>query len=119
MKDKRVLVFRKSLEELVESLDATLRLANWDGADAVPDPLRDDAARLITRLGTTDRMAAGVFKGNPRDVQSVNELTGAMRRLEAAYMVYRKQLKTVGGADEAATKLSAALEQVKAETLEN
>ena len=46
MKDKRIVVFRKALEELVESLEATLRLANWDEADIAPDPLKDSASRL-------------------------------------------------------------------------
>jgi hypothetical protein len=116
MKDKRVLVFRKSLEELIESLDATLRLARWDGSDAVPEPLRDSASRLMARLGTTDRLAAGVFKGTALDVARVTTLTEAMRRLETAYVSYRKKLESVSGASVAAEELAAALEQVRSDT---
>jgi hypothetical protein len=118
MKDKRIVVFRKALEELVESLEATLRLANWDEADIAPDPLKDSASRLVARLGTTDRLAAGVFKGTTADSARVDQLTGAMRRLGNAYLGYRKQASSVAsGKANALTELSTVLDEVKTQAL--
>ena len=118
MKDSRIPSFRRSLEDLVESLDATLRLKRWDEREVVPDPLRESASRLVARIGAADRMASGVFNGNPADVSRVQALTGAMRRLETGYLTYRKQLES-GSVDptEAANELTLLLEQVKTENL--
>lgn len=116
MKDKRVLVFRKSLEDLVESLEATVRVAEWDGAETVPEPLKDSASKLMTRLGTADRLAAGVFKGTIADVARVTSMTSAMRRLETAYVAYRKRLDTTPERAKAAEELVATLDQVKSES---
>lgn len=119
MKDSRVTAFHKSLEELVESLDATLRVAHWDAEEVVPDMLQESASKLVARLGTADRLASGVFKGNDRDVSRVHELTGAMRRLETTYLAYRKNLKNGSGdSAKAAEELIVLLEQVKTENLE-
>lgn len=119
MRDRRVMVFKKSLEELVESLDATVRIARWEGLDEVPQPLRDSASKLVTRLGTTDRLAQGVFKGNAADVTNVNRMTDAMKRLETAYVTYRKKLDSPVVADGtlAREELVRTIEQVRAETL--
>ncbi len=117
MKDKRILVFKKSLEDLVESLDATLALAGLDDEDAAPAPVRESASRLPRLLGTTDRLAAGVFKGNPRSAAEVTELTGAMRRLADAYIAYRRELESTASTDSASAQLAATLEQVKTRTL--
>jgi hypothetical protein len=90
MRDRRVMVFRKSLEELVESLDATVRLAQ------------------------------DVFTGNAADVRKVTLLTDAMRRLESAYVAYRKKLDSpIAGSDGnvARDELARTIEQVRAETL--
>lgn len=117
MKDKRILVFRKALEELVESLDATLRLAKWDSVEAVPEPLGDSAARLVARLGVADRLATGVFKGSVADTARVVALTGAMRRLESAYLGYRKKVGSAMSAPEAAAELGSVIEDVKTHAL--
>lgn len=117
MQDKRVKVFHRSLEELVESIDATLRLSAWDETEDVPDPLKDSASLLMTRLGTADRLAAGVFNGTSRDAARVNALTDAMRRLEAAYLSYAKSLDSGPRHDEARAELSATLDQVRMERL--
>ncbi|MBK7580180.1 MAG: hypothetical protein IPI67_08260 [Myxococcales bacterium] len=118
MKDKRVGVFKKALEELVESLDATVRLAQWDGTESVPDPLKDSASSLMARLGTADRLAAGVFKGTIADVARVTALTDAMRRLEVAYVSYRKNSGgAAGNGDKATRELSTTLDEVKAQSL--
>lgn len=119
MKDKRVMVFRKSLEELVESLEATLRLARWDGAEIVPEPLRESASKLVARLGVADRMAAGVFKGNIADVARVKSMTDAMRRLETAYVSYRKKVEgPPNDSGKAREELIATLDQVKADSFD-
>lgn len=96
MKDKRIVVFRTALAELVESLEATLRLASWDAVEAVPEPLEKSASSLVARLGTADRLAAGVFKGSVGDTARVVALTDAMRRLETAYLGYRKKVGATG-----------------------
>ena len=117
MKDKRVRVFHQSLDELVESLDATLRLARWADKDVPPEPLEQSAAQLMTRLGTADRLAAGVFKGTPRDVARVRTLTDAMRRLEQAYLVYARTNESAPGRGQAMADLSTTLDQIRTETL--
>jgi hypothetical protein len=118
MKDKRIMVFRKALEELVDSLDATLRVATWDDAELVPEPLKDSASRLVARLGTADRLAAGVFKGSATDAARVVTLTGAMRRLETAYLGYRKKVGSVSNEpSRASAELSSVLDDVKTHAL--
>lgn len=116
MKDRRVTVFHKSLEELVESLDATLRVSSWDPAEAPPLPLENSASQLMARLGAADRLASGVFNGNPRDAVRVSALTDAMRRLETAYLAYVKAAGS--GRDKAREELSATLNQVRTEVVE-
>ncbi|GMV16314.1 MAG: hypothetical protein HS104_17040 [Polyangiaceae bacterium] len=118
MKDKRIVVFRTALAELVESLEATLRLASWDAVEAVPEPLEKSASSLVARLGTADRLAAGVFKGSVGDTARVVALTDAMRRLETAYLGYRKKVGATGfAAGEAGAELSSVLDDVKTHAL--
>ena len=117
MKDRRVAIFNKSLEELVESLDAALRVSSWDAAEVVPEPLKASASQLMARLGTADRLVTGKFNGNSRDAVRVKELTGAMQRLETAYLAYVKAAST--GGDEAREDLSATLDQVRTEVIES
>ncbi len=101
----------------MDSLDATLRLANWDAAESVPEPLRDSASRLMTRLASADRLAAGVFKGNPGDVAKVSSLMDAMRRLESAYVAYRKTASSTSPAGSRATDaLVNALSEVRTQS---
>ncbi len=118
MKDKRIMVFRTALEELVESLDATLRVASWEDAEGVPDPLKDSASRLVARLGAADRLGAGVFKGSANDAARVVVLTDAMRRLETAYLGYRKAVGSVSNGQQKATaELGALIDDVKSHAL--
>jgi hypothetical protein len=93
MKDSRVTTFRKALEGLIESLDATVRLTGWSGEETVPEPLKQSASSLITRLGTADRLASASFSGTVADVARVNLMLGGMRRLDAAYVAYRQRLQ--------------------------
>jgi hypothetical protein len=116
MQDKRVVIFRTALDELVASLDATLRVMRWEGTESIPEPLQECASHLVTRLGTADRLANGVFKGRPQDVTRVAALTGAMRRLEAAYVDFRRTSTSPTDRAKAETALLAAIDEVKAES---
>lgn len=117
MKDERVKSFRAALEALIESLDATVRVTRWVGADVVPEPLKESASRLVQRLGTADRLASANFKGSVADVTRVNAMTAAMRRLDTAYVAYRRQLEHKSAEpDAAALALHAELEDVRADT---
>ena len=67
-KDPRIVTFRGALESLIESLDATVRIARWEaGGESIPEPLRHSAAQLQDRLGSANRLAAGRFVGAPTE----------------------------------------------------
>lgn len=93
MKDPRVTTYRKALEALVESLDATVRLKHWTDDDSPPEPLKTSASQLVARLGTTGRLASSHFTGSVADVSRVGSMRDAMRRLDAAYVAYRHGLE--------------------------
>jgi len=90
MRDRRVAYVRNALTELVESLDATMRIANWPGGDAVPTPLRASVAVLGERLGKANRLAADKFAGSPRSVAALSVMSSAIHRLDHAYVAYLK-----------------------------
>jgi len=114
MKDPRVTTFRKALEGLVDSLDATLRLKEWSETEDAPDPLRESASQLVTRLATAGRMASGHFSGSVADVARVSTMLGAMRRLDAAYVVYRHRLGgSVTEQDHAVTALRSEIDEAR------
>jgi hypothetical protein len=92
MKDQRLNVFRIAVDALVESLDALVRVSRWTGADAPPDPLRTAVSKLMDRLGTANRLAAGSFAGTPADANKVTAICTAMKRLDVAYVAYRKRI---------------------------
>ena len=92
MRDRRVAYVRSVLSELVESLEATVRIARWpDGeAEAVPGPLRASVALLVERLGKANRLAADKFVGSPRSIAALTAMSGAITRLDRAYVAYLK-----------------------------
>lgn len=92
-KDPRIVYFRGALEALVESLDATVRIARWraDGGETIPEPLRESAAQLVDRLGTANRLASGKFVGSPAVVASSDAIGAAIRDLDAAFVAYRRR----------------------------
>jgi hypothetical protein len=92
MKDQRVNVFRTAIDSLVESLDALVRVSRWTEADAPPDSLRTAASKLLDRLGQANRLAAGTFQGTPSDSNKVTAMCSAMKRLDVAYVTYRKRV---------------------------
>jgi hypothetical protein len=92
MKDRRLEVFRTATQGLIESLDAVVRLARWVDADPPPEPLVSAAEKLVDRLGTADRLSSGKFNGSTGDNNKVAAMCLAMKRLDAAYVAYRREL---------------------------
>jgi hypothetical protein len=116
MKDQRVPFFRQTIEALLDSLDATARLSRWDAAEPAPDPLRQSAAKLGERLGAANRLASGKFVGATQVVASLTVMSGAIKRLDAAYVQYRSKIDAKPtDRDEAAVALDAEIGSVKAE----
>jgi hypothetical protein len=93
MKDQRLKVFRGAIDGLLESLDAFVRVSRWTEPGDPPEPLKSAAAKLVDRLGTAHRLSSGTFVGTPADTSKVTAMCGAMKRLDAAYVVYRQQLE--------------------------
>ena len=89
MKDRRVAFARTVLSELVESLDATLRIGRWSGEE-VPPPLRVSAGLLVDRLGKANRLAGCPFTGAPRSAAAFSSVSSAIQRLDLAFVAYRK-----------------------------
>jgi hypothetical protein len=115
MKDQRLKVFRGAIDGLLESLDAFVRVSRWADAGGPPEPLRTAAAKLVDRLGTAHRLASGTFVGTPADVGKVNAMCTAMKRLDAAYVVYRQQVDwSPGQGATAAATLEAEIGEVSA-----
>ena len=109
------MIFRRTLDELIESLDATVRVSRWVGSEEAPAPLHESASRLVARLGTADRLGSAKFSGSVADAARVTAMVSAMRRLDTAYVAFRAQLQS-GPSDRevAAVALGAELDEVKA-----
>ena len=116
-KDPRIVTFRGALESLIESLDATVRIARWQGgveAEPIPEPLQRSAGRLQESLGSATRLAAGKFVGAPAVVVTSDAIREAVNELEGAFLAYRKRVDGVAGdRDEAAIALDAVVGRVK------
>jgi hypothetical protein len=109
MKDQRVVFLRKAFDGLVESLDATVQIALSKEAESVPEPVQQAAAKLLERLGSANRLAAGRFAGSPILVASAGEISGAIHKLDLAFVEYRRTAKGDGP-----TVLNAQLDKIKA-----
>jgi hypothetical protein len=94
MKDQRLKVFRAALDEVTESLDAFVRVARWVDPESPPEPLRSAVSKLVERLGTADRVASGTFVGSPADMSRVSAMCTTMKRLDGAYVAYRRRLES-------------------------
>ena len=92
MNDLRVTAFRKALNALVESLDATVRVARWPGPEAIPAPLQNSASKLLDHLGSANRFAADRYVGPPPVVGCMTAMSAATKLLDAAYVEYRRHL---------------------------
>jgi hypothetical protein len=116
MNDQRIVYFRKALQALLESLDATARISRWDSTESAPEPLQQSAAKLGERLGAANRLASGKFVGAPQVVASLTGMSGAIRRLDAAYVQYRYRIDAKPTEmDDAAVALDAEIGSVKEE----
>jgi hypothetical protein len=107
---------RGALQSLLDSLDATVRIARWqpEGGEAIPEPLQKSAAQLLHRLGAATRLTSGRFVGAPAVVASSEALRSAVRDLDAAYVAYRKHLESASADKrEAAVALDAELVRIK------
>ena len=93
MKDNRIKVFRGAVENLLESLDAHVRVERWTEAGGVPESLSTAATKLADRFGAADRLSSGVFVGSRTDSEKVTAMCVAMKRLDAAFVSYRSQLE--------------------------
>jgi hypothetical protein len=114
MRDARIALFRKTLEGLIESLDATVRLTRWTGGEGIPEPLKESASQLVVRLGTAHRLTSSSFAGSVLDQARVNVMLVAMRRLDAAYVVYRQGIERAPRENElASAALNAEVDEVK------
>jgi len=115
MNDRRVAAFRKALTSLVESLDATVRIARWPAPEAIPAPLETSAAKLLDHLGCANRFAADRYHGSPPVVVCMTAMSAATKVLDAAYVEYRRHL--AGSSEElalAAMALDHEIDAVKA-----
>jgi hypothetical protein len=110
-----VAAFRKVLSSLVESLDATVRVARWSGPEAVPAPLQNSAAKLLDHLGSANRFASDRYLGSPPVVACMTAMSAATKVLDAAYVEYRRHLDgRKEELDEAAIALQHEIDAVKA-----
>ena len=117
MKDQRVASFRKLLNSLVESLDATVRINRWEGTETIPAPLQDSASKLLDRLGQANRYASDKYSGPPPVVACMNAMSVATKRLDAAYVEYRRHLGAAPAKrDEAAVAFDHEINGVRAES---
>jgi len=115
MNDQRITYLRRALEALVDSLDATARLSRWDSAESAPEPLQESASKLGERLGAANRLAGGNFAGATQVVASLNGMSDAIKRLDAAYVQYRDRIDAKPGErDDAVVALDAEIGSVKA-----
>ncbi len=107
------MVFRSAIEELLESLDALLRVAQWNAPEQPPDLLHAAATKLLDRLGTADRLASGTFVGTQTEAGKVAAMCAALKRLDAAYVAYRQKADGPTRRAAASAKLEETIGQVK------
>jgi len=113
--DQRVTAFRKVLTSLLDSLDATVRVARWSGPEEIPAPLNRSASELLTHLGSANRFAADRYSGAPPVVACMTAMSAATNSLDTAYVEYRRQLGgEKGELDRAAMALDHEIDAVKA-----
>jgi hypothetical protein len=93
MKDQRLQLFRTAVDALTESLAALVRVSRWTDDDAPPEALSISVSKLVERLGVASRLVSTPFQGTPTDMRKVSAMCTAMKRLDAAYVVYRKRVE--------------------------
>ena len=85
MNDLRVKAIRNALEALIESADATSRIARWGQQDSVPDSLRQAAERIEANRKAANSLTLDKAVGAPAIVHRLSASTNAIRSLSAAY----------------------------------
>jgi hypothetical protein len=114
MKDQRIPFIRKTLDSVLESLEASLRVNRWTDAEAIPEPLKRAADRLLEHLGAADRLTATQFRGNPTDTTRVEAMFAALKHLDRAYVAFRKSRDgSAADIEAAAITLTEEIDQVK------
>ena len=108
MKDQRIPILRRALDALLESLEATLRMKEWNGPEEIPEPIRASAERLVERLRSADRLGAISVRG-AEDAKRVEAMTSAIKRLDDAYVSFREAI------DRAPSSVVLALATLRAE----
>ena len=106
MNDQRVATFRKALNALVESLDATVRVARWPAQESIPAPLENSAAKVLDHLGCANRFAADRYLGPPPVIVCMTAMSAATNMLDAAYVEYRRH---IAGSKEEHVRAAAAM----------
>lgn len=96
MRDRRIQVFRAATEDLVESLEAVIRLSRWSADEPKPAPLVLSAEKLQDRLGAAERLSSAKFQGTPTEVDKVGAICTVLKGLDEAYVAYRRQLDSPG-----------------------
>ena len=107
MDQKRLLAFRHALDGLIESLDAFVRIARLPPGELPSADQTAAAGLLVDRLGAADRYASSRPAGTPNDLAKFDALRSAMKRLDAAYLAYRRQSASPGDASDALARLEA------------
>ena len=115
MRDQRVIVLRKALVGLVDSLDATVRKARWQGTEAIPEPLERNAANLETRRTEAQRLMAAKVVGSGTVFTALTTMTQALKDLETAGAKYLETNGEATASDRADEDmaLDAALERAR------
>ena len=115
MNDQRVKAFRAVLTSLLESLEATVRVARWSGPEPIPTPLNNSASKLLDHLGSANRFAADRYLGPPPVVACMTAMSAATKVLDGAYVEYRRHIEgQKAELDLAAMALDHELDGVKA-----
>ena len=102
MKDQRIPGLRRALDALLISLEATLRVRSWSGPDEIPEAVRSAAGRLIERLQTADRLSGFRPSASGLDTARVHAMSAAVRRLDAAYVAFRRSAEQAPASVESA-----------------
>jgi hypothetical protein len=119
MNDRRVAEIRGALEDLVESMDATTRIARWGNSDPIPDSLRTSAAKLEASLQFAHGLALASYAGTPAVTLRLLGTSAAIRRLIGAYVDFQAAKGTGAEADvHALEMLDAAIDSARAEMRE-
>ena len=114
LKDSRPRSIRRTLDGVLESLDATIQVRRWSAAEPVPDTLRSVAARLLEHLGAAERLMSREFRGTPQDEKRVVSMTRAIKKLDTAFVAFRRSLERAPTeADAASQVLASEIEQVQ------